>query len=70
MDYEDLFLCYNALAEEAASPALGPSEPQKPSSHPVAAPNEVCDRNWHLQREVGGLGEGQEQRWPTAARGF
>uniref|UniRef100_G1Q9I9 Hematopoietic SH2 domain containing n=1 Tax=Myotis lucifugus TaxID=59463 RepID=G1Q9I9_MYOLU len=40
VDYEDLFLCYNALAEEAASPAPGPSEHQKPSSHPVAAPKE------------------------------
>ncbi|KAM5308256.1 hematopoietic SH2 domain-containing protein isoform 2-T3 [Glossophaga mutica] len=41
VDYEDLFLYYNALAEEAASPAPGPSEHQNPSSHPVAAPKEV-----------------------------
>lgn len=41
VDYEDLFLYYNALAEEAAGPAPGPSERQNPSSHPVAAPMEV-----------------------------
>lgn len=48
MDYEELFLYSNALAEEAASPAHGPSEHQSPSSQHVAAPKEVCDKSWHL----------------------
>ncbi|XP_054434653.1 hematopoietic SH2 domain-containing protein isoform X2 [Pteronotus mesoamericanus] len=44
MDYEDLFLYYNALAEEDASPSPGPSDHQNPSSHPVAAPMEVSGK--------------------------
>ncbi|XP_069446795.1 hematopoietic SH2 domain-containing protein isoform X2 [Ovis canadensis] len=36
VDYEDLFLYSNALAEEASSSALGFSEHQIPSSYPMA----------------------------------
>ncbi|XP_008156048.2 hematopoietic SH2 domain-containing protein [Eptesicus fuscus] len=54
VDYEDLFLHYNALAEEAASPAPGPGEHQKPSSHPVAAPKEASAKpvvlHWQKER--------------------
>lgn len=64
MDYEDLFLYSNALTEEVASPAHGPSECRNPSFYPTATPEEVCDR------ELAPLTwDRQEQRWPTAARG-
>lgn len=66
MDYQDLFLYYNALAEEAAGLVPDPSGHQNPSSHPVAAPKEVCDS----RESTSIVGEGQEQRWPTAARDF
>lgn len=61
-DYEDLFLHYEALAadSEAASPAPGPGEPQKPASHPVAAPEEASAKPV-LPR--------QEERTPSAALG-
>ncbi|XP_066126943.1 hematopoietic SH2 domain-containing protein isoform X1 [Saccopteryx bilineata] len=41
VDYEDLFLYYNTLAEDAASLSPGPREHQHASFHPVAAPNEA-----------------------------
>ncbi|KAM8763737.1 hematopoietic SH2 domain-containing protein isoform 2-T4 [Rhynchonycteris naso] len=41
VDYEDLFLYYNTLAEEAASLSPGPSEHQNTSFHPVAAPKKA-----------------------------
>ncbi|XP_045051513.1 hematopoietic SH2 domain-containing protein isoform X2 [Desmodus rotundus] len=41
VDYEDLFLYYNALAEEATSSAPGPSERENQSCYPVAADKEV-----------------------------
>ena len=67
VDYEDLFLYSNALTEEVTSPAHGPRELQSPSSHPrAAAPEEVCDR----KAGTSNTGEGQEQKWPIAARDF
>lgn len=59
VDYEDLFLCYNALTEEAASPAPGPSDHQEPSSHPVAAPKEASAKPVALHW--------QKERTPSAA---
>lgn len=60
VDYEDLFLYTNALAEEAASSTHGPSEHRNPSSQLVAAPKEVCDKElspptWGRDRGRGGL---------------
>ncbi|KAM7140137.1 hematopoietic SH2 domain-containing protein isoform 2-T3 [Molossus nigricans] len=50
VDYQDLFLYYNALAEEAASPDPGPSDHQNPSSHPAAAPKEASGKPVLLHR--------------------
>ncbi|XP_019497369.1 PREDICTED: hematopoietic SH2 domain-containing protein isoform X2 [Hipposideros armiger] len=50
VDYEDLFLYSNALAEEAASPAHGPSEHQSSSSRPEAAPKEASAKPVLLHR--------------------
>lgn len=40
VDYKDLFLYFKALAGEATSPACGPRDPQNPSAHPAATPEE------------------------------
>ena len=59
VDYEDLFLYYNALAEEATSSAPGPSERENQSCYPVAADKEVCERKlvpptWGRVQSTGG----------------
>ncbi|CAK6445377.1 unnamed protein product [Pipistrellus nathusii] len=61
VDYEDLFLHYEALAEEATSPAPGPGEHQKPSSQPAAAPKEASAKPAVLPW--------QKERTPSAAMG-
>lgn len=50
VDYEELFLYSSALAEEAARPAHDPSEPQNPSSRPVAASKEASAKPMLLRR--------------------
>lgn len=50
VDYEDLFLYTNALAEEAASSTHGPSEHRNPSSQLVAAPKEASTKPAPLHR--------------------
>ncbi|XP_036884773.1 hematopoietic SH2 domain-containing protein isoform X2 [Sturnira hondurensis] len=65
VDYEDLFLHYNALAEEAASPAPGPSEHQNVSSHPEAAPKEVSAKLALLHQRKGRTPSADVCRVPT-----
>ncbi|XP_016064813.1 PREDICTED: hematopoietic SH2 domain-containing protein [Miniopterus natalensis] len=65
VDYEDLFLYYHTLAEEAASLPPGPSEHQKPSSHPVAARKEASAKLVLLHRGKERKSSAEMNRVPT-----